>query len=501
MGRKSRSKPAAISSPPAPAAAKPEPGPWLAGLWYLATALTAWSFGFAAVSSSDLWWHLAAGRWIWEHRALPATDSWSFTAAGRPWINHEWLADVVYHGWARAFGEPALVYWKWGVIVAAGLVLFHALRRLTGSAPASWAGVLLAAGLATSFLDIRPHLYTLLGYALVLALTLPRERPSWALPAVFLVWANLHGGVIFGLMALGVILAVRLLPRREPGGGSWMRDVGLWIACVLASLANPYGWDIFVVPLKYAFAPASPYRALLREWQPLFTPALPPPPLIALGIVLFLAAAGVLLVTGGLRRDRRAVLASLALSALTLAMALKSRRFVPLFGMSEALVVALAIAHYVKLRKSWWEAALAVLALVFGIARLAPQPLTPAAFPALTRLDLFPVEACGYLRTNGITGKVFAFYTWGGYLHHCAEGRERVFIDGRADTVYDEETYQRYLQVFNQQPGWQDVLAGSGAEYVLWPRDRGTVIQGLLASGRWRAVHEDDVAVLLAKNP
>ena len=177
MGRKSRSKSAAIPPPPAPAAAPPEPGPWLKGLWVLAAALTAWSFGFTAVSSSDLWWHLAAGRWIGEHRALPATDSWSFTAAGRPWINHEWLADLIYHGWARAFGEPALVYWKWGVLVAAYLVLFHVLRRLTGSSPASWAGVLLAAGLATPFLDIRPHLYTLLGYALVLLLTLPRERP------------------------------------------------------------------------------------------------------------------------------------------------------------------------------------------------------------------------------------------------------------------------------------------------------------------------------------
>src|SRR6185295_11359112 len=202
MARKHRSQRKAARPAAEPAVLQRPAPPWLLGLWGLATALAVWSFGYQVVTGGDLWWHLAAGRWIGEHRALPATDPWSFSAAARPWANHEWLADLVFDGWTRLFGQPALAYWKWGVLLATFLLLFRVLWRLTRNAPASYLGTLLAAAMSSPFLDIRPHLYTLLGYALLLSLALGRAAPSWALPALFLVWANLHGGVFFGWMAL-----------------------------------------------------------------------------------------------------------------------------------------------------------------------------------------------------------------------------------------------------------------------------------------------------------
>lgn len=48
-------------------------------LWYLAVIPSFWSFGFTTMRGSDLWWHIATGRWILAHKALPLTDSWSFT--------------------------------------------------------------------------------------------------------------------------------------------------------------------------------------------------------------------------------------------------------------------------------------------------------------------------------------------------------------------------------------------------------------------------------------
>src|SRR5437867_4397624 len=103
-----------------------------APLWMLAAALTGWSFGYTRLKGSDLWWHLAAGRWMTDHRALPAGDPWSFTAAGSAWLNHEWLSDVVFDLWSRVFGQAALVCWKWAVLAATVVLLLSALRRLTG---------------------------------------------------------------------------------------------------------------------------------------------------------------------------------------------------------------------------------------------------------------------------------------------------------------------------------------------------------------------------------
>ena len=44
----------------------------------------------------DVSWHIAAGRWIFQHGRIPTTDPFSFSAAGHPWIATEWLAEVVY---------------------------------------------------------------------------------------------------------------------------------------------------------------------------------------------------------------------------------------------------------------------------------------------------------------------------------------------------------------------------------------------------------------------
>ena len=99
-------------------AAPVPPPPWAgaveraaAPLWLAATAALLWSLMFRFLFNSDLWFHLAAGREIWQGRGIPAADSWSYTAAGRPWHNHEWLADLLYYGWSRAFGIESLVYW------------------------------------------------------------------------------------------------------------------------------------------------------------------------------------------------------------------------------------------------------------------------------------------------------------------------------------------------------------------------------------------------------
>src|SRR5271170_6083240 len=49
----------------------------------------------AVFADGDTSWHIAAGRWILAHRAVPPVDPFSFTFAGKPWVAHEWGAEVV----------------------------------------------------------------------------------------------------------------------------------------------------------------------------------------------------------------------------------------------------------------------------------------------------------------------------------------------------------------------------------------------------------------------
>jgi hypothetical protein len=51
--------------------------------------------GSYQIANTSIGWHLASGRWILSERAVPRADPFSLTAAGTPWLDHEWLFQVV----------------------------------------------------------------------------------------------------------------------------------------------------------------------------------------------------------------------------------------------------------------------------------------------------------------------------------------------------------------------------------------------------------------------
>ena len=135
--------------------------PLLIVLLFAAGGLLFLSFGYTEMAGSDLWWHLAAGRELAQTGSPWMVDDWSYTAHGDDWLNHEWLADIVYYQWADAFGQSSLVYWKWLLIIATFGLLQGVLYRRTNCAISAFVCAGMAAAVAAPFLDIRPHLYTL----------------------------------------------------------------------------------------------------------------------------------------------------------------------------------------------------------------------------------------------------------------------------------------------------------------------------------------------------
>jgi tetratricopeptide (TPR) repeat protein len=142
---------------------------------------------------------------------------------------------------------------------------------------------------------------------------------------------------------------------------------------------------------------------------------------------------------------------------------------------------------------------LPVAAFGLGAWWLAPYPLSSRAFLYLTSLDSFPVEALNVAQANKLGGKVFAFYEWGGYVDLRTDGTLQVFIDGRADTVFDDQTYRRYTRVLGLAPGWEKIVDASGADYFLWPKRHPKQIEALRDSGKWRTLYADHVAALLIR--
>ena len=467
-------------------------------LCFAAGAMLFLSFGFTEMAGSDMWWHIAAGRELVQTRTLWMVDDWSWTALGHDWLNHEWLADLIYYGWVSVSGVESLVYWKWLLIIATFAALQAALARESGSALAGLLCAGMAVAVAAPFLDVRPHLYSLLNYCILLLLLLRRGTSTLLLAALFLLWVNLHGGFFFGLMALGILL----FPWREFSLANLRGALVTGLVCLLACTLNPSGVKTFLYPLTYAFDTTSPYRGL-GEWLPPFKPGGIRSPLFF--VAMWLPALGLLYALPRVRRSVGVPWEGLALTLLTLAMALTSRRFIPLFGISLAVMLApLAGLLLRATRVERFAPAAALAVLLYAGYRLAPYPLQAApAFHYLTAEYSYPEDMLNFIAANDIGGRVYALYNWGGYIHWRTDGRIRVFIDGRADTLFDADAYHHYVGVLASRPGWIDALEQSGAEFVLWPHHRGSgerKLQALVQTGRWRPLYRDSVGWLLASS-
>jgi hypothetical protein len=473
-----------------------------AGLWWAAGALTFWSCGYAIRRADDLWWHVAAGRRMLATGTLGLRDEFSFTAAGAPWLNDAWLADLFFGVWERTFGLYALAWWKWGLVVATFLVLFATARRLAAEVSdaahlAAYAAATLGALTAAPFLDLRPQLYTFLGVVLVLWGTIARPAPTAALPLLFVVWANLHAGFIFGLASLGVLLVPPVL-RGGPERRRALVTGGLSLA---ACLVNPHGPIALTRPLRYAFDASSPFHDL-AEWWPPFRAGGVESPLYPYAIGVF-AVAAVLAVALPATRRQASTWTGLVLAGATLAMSLTSRRFIPLFAITQALVLAPVLGVLLApLARRVPDSLVALGALALGVFWLAPYPRASYAFHYLAAEDHFPVDTADFIEANTLAGNVFAQYAYAGYVLMRTDGRLKVFVDGRADAVYPDEVFARYRRASQGKDDWLEVIESSGADYVLWPRQlpSGGLPQAMVRTGRWRQVHQDAVSVLLARN-
>ena len=168
----------------------------------------------------DTMWQVTVGQWIIDHRAVPEIDVYSFTMRGQPWISTQWLAQVLF---AKAY---AVAGWSGPVVLAASAiaVTFALLARLLSRhLTESTTLVFVAAALAltTPHLLARPHVLAMpVMVAWVGGLIAAADRraaPSfWLLPLMAL-WANLHGGFVFGLVLIAPVAldAVLGLDRRR----------------------------------------------------------------------------------------------------------------------------------------------------------------------------------------------------------------------------------------------------------------------------------------------
>ena len=206
-----------------------------AALLFLAIAVAA----CLMPAQNDTWWQLRAGREMWlAHRVL-VTDTFSHTASGAFWPNHEWLSQLLLYSVYAVGGAPLTT-----LLCAAAVTAAWAIVWWLTPAPARVKFLLTAFVMAsaTTTWSPRPQVFSLLLVAVTAAL-LYRRRYAW-LPAIFCVWANLHGAVLLGIALLAAAFVASLVDGRSDG--SRRRLIVCTALALLATLATPLGWRFWI---------------------------------------------------------------------------------------------------------------------------------------------------------------------------------------------------------------------------------------------------------------
>ena len=457
----------------------------------------------------DLYLALAGGRDVLAGK-LGKPDDWSFTTGGRVWVNSSWGSDLLFALVHRAGGGPALLVLKAALLTALGLLVAWMAR----SRGATWAASLIAAALALAAspqdLILRPNLLSLLFVPLLLLL-LGREAKGFpwlaAIGLLFLVWTNVHGAFVFGLLLFFIwVLTDGRVPGPQP---RWLVSSAFLLVLVVALLANPFGprnlWLQLVVPQSKA------WRNVI-EWGPLWGHRTPGVAFPVLFIVLAaIAVLGQVLLWVRRTWNRSEHFFDLCVVIVVIALAVVARRLVPWAAVAIAPAAARALDAFVSPRRQALGLAAAniVLAGFLIVAnRWLPahysknHPLFPNE-SVLDRMVLhathFPGGAAAFLAANHIEARAFSEWRWEGYLREYAPGI-KVMIGGRAHQVYDEATYWKYRDFLTGKAP-PTILQNMGVSLAIVPLtpEYGNFCRGLL-SGRkgWSYIYADRYTAVFA---
>ncbi len=475
----------------------------------------------------DVFIHLAAGRWITEHGRVPFTDPFTSASQGRPWIDHEWLPQVVMHALYQIAGYRALALLFTATILAACWIAYRSLRRRGVHEVVTAAVVAWAAILSSPLWGVRIQMLTFALASAYLAALLDyaegRRRQLWFLVPLSLLWANLHGGFVVGLLLVGLFAAgtlgqvLRLLLRRQTAPAQtqdarallsrFAHLVTVGTACTAASLVNPNGLDLLLYPLTHYGGTANPSMKYIAEWQ---SPNFHEPLFLAFAAAL--AALAIVPPARPTAPDESRPSASwplnLCLVVFTM-MALQSARHLPLFALAFAAVIGPrldALANGWLQRERLPEQPLFArlnLALFAGIiGLLVAQSLTHEGLqlgrePLLTP---YPAGGVDHLLRTRPPGNLFNTYHWGGFLMLRLYPAQRPFIDGRAD-VHGPDVMDAYMQIATLQPGWREALRRYGVNTVLIEKDS-ALAAALADDPEWLRTYRGEVEeVFVRRSP
>jgi len=415
---------------------------FLLGLVYLSFFIVYFLEGLLLLDP-DFGWHLRFGQIVLA-KGIIYKDLFSYTMPSYNFIDHEWLSDVLLALFYPIIGKVGFSLIFASILSISLMIQARIVRNRWVLIPFSLSGMSLF-----SVAGIRPQLFSILFFSIIISLVLNKtnyEKYKYAVPLLFLVWANLHGGFLVGIFVLLLFILFKFIKSKK----IIIRDLSILLISIIATFINPYGLNLWKEILVSATDVSLRFR--IEEWMPSF---------------LFLNYAFIIL------------------SVLSVFMFIKYfKRFNHLEKILFIILFFFAMSSY---RNIYFFIPIAIVAIAkgfeffykdlfiypFGRERLIIVSKIVTAFCFLLFIlnvvsmifsiysqggpIFYPQNASFFLNTHNSKGQIFSTYNWGGYLIWKVPNK-KVFVDGRMPSWKNknaplEESKDAFLE-------WGEVTSG-----------------------------------------
>jgi len=507
--------------------------------------LTAISLLFAAICYKylcvglwdyDFWWHIASGRLIVNEGHLPDADHFSFTSAIEGYNNPHplwenfvlrqyWISQVLFYVIFNNTGPGGIVILRSLLLVVTIFIVFWHIYRVNRRLPFAFIFSFLLFTISIRFIGERPVLFSIMFTALSLSILenyrSKIDRKIFILPFVMLLWSNMHGGFIIGIVIISAYMLGEGIKAFFRKSSLSKKELALFYAstsiALIASYLNPTGWDAFQIAFSSKY---NIFWAGVQEWQsPISLYLNKVRPLEFSYVILGLLCPLLLII-----KNRRLDIAHFILISCFFYGALTAERYVIYYAIVVIMISGRefnAMADdllYKRMGRKSFESiyyyivilsACSVLLFAIGVFASGKIKLE------VEKNFSVPEGAVNFIDNNQLEGNIFNEYRYGGYLIWRFPGKKRVFIDGRSlhekfvteyKIISGAREYVEKSQITtNKAPAWDLLLDRYKTDLILMSTfDLSYEVPGLifklLSNDKWVPVYCDNISIVFIRN-
>jgi tetratricopeptide (TPR) repeat protein len=446
------------------------------------------------VKDPDAFIHIKLGEFAVQNHTIPDRDPFVYTYTDSQYNNSAWLSQIIYYYIFKKAGFTGLIIFNAIIVGCTYALLFWVTQSLGLSNFLSIIFLLTISYASKERFVLRPHIFSLLFLSITVYLTQidSLKKRFFLFFVLFLFWANLHAGFVYGLILLGCCFGGSIIKRIFGKSSEGLKPSVLNFAgAITGSVITPvplagYRFSTGLVNLKST--------ADVLEWRTLIG-----------SHYTFLTVVVILCIVFFLFNWRKNEIKDWLILFI----------FVPsgFWAYRNAYELLIVVTPYAVSGLSEF------LKLVKFKEKLNPNPLIeiiPLILVSLYLYDFklddyyslighginpkyYPSGAINYLKKIKVEGNIFNSFNFGGALAFEFYPERKIFIDGLSSGIA-LDFLAEYVKATEDGEKFEKFAGDYNISIVIVESDRGYITREIFNTKKWKMIYWDDNAMILVRS-